>query len=121
MNAETRSRTHQRTSWHARRTTRWLGALAATLALAFVSRTAEAQFTTLHVFNGSPDGATPGGGLIRGADGNFYGSTQSGGTADLGTIYRITPAGVTTILHSFLGPEGADPFGELVRGTDGNF
>jgi len=121
MNAETRSRTHHRTSWHARRTTRWLGALAATLALAFVSRTAEAQFTTLHVFNGSPDGATPGGGLIRGADGNFYGSTQSGGTADLGTIYRITPAGVTTILHSFLGPEGADPFGELVRGTDGNF
>jgi uncharacterized repeat protein (TIGR03803 family) len=121
MNAETRSRTQQRTSRDARRTTRWFGALAATLALAFVSRTAEAQFTTLHVFNGPPDGATPGGGLIRGADGNFYGSTQSGGTADLGTIYRITPAGVTTILHSFLGPEGADPFGELVRGTDGNF
>ncbi len=34
----------------------------------------------LHTFSGAPDGAGPQGGLVRDAQGNLYGVTQSGGT-----------------------------------------
>jgi uncharacterized repeat protein (TIGR03803 family) len=94
----------------------------AVAALLLLSAAARAQsFTTLHEFAGPPAGATPNGGLVQAADGNFYGLTQFGGVNDIGAIYRITPAGTVTVLHSFAGPEGQDPFGELIQATDGNF
>ena len=80
-------------------------------------------FTTLVDFNGN-DGAQPGYmSLAQGTDGNFYGTTPSGGEHLQGTVFRITPAGALTILHSFSGypSEGAVPFAGLVQGTDGNF
>lgn len=80
--------------------------------------------TTLHSFSGSPtDGAVPIGGLVQGNDGNFYGTTASGGTFFQGTVFRMTSSGSVTVLHSFnsfLG-EGAVPIGGLVQGSDGNF
>src|ERR1700686_2785454 len=39
--------------------------------------------------------------LTRGADGNFYGTTQDGGAYDDGSLFRITPQGSLTILYSF--------------------
>ena len=38
------------------------------------------HFTNLYSFTGGIDGATPYAGLVRGSDGNFYGTTTSGGT-----------------------------------------
>jgi uncharacterized repeat protein (TIGR03803 family) len=51
------------------------------------------------------DGSTPSH-LIHGTDGNFYGSTTSGGTNDLGTIFKLTPEGTLTTLHQFSGHLG---------------
>jgi uncharacterized repeat protein (TIGR03803 family) len=51
-------------------------------------------FKVLHIFgDGSVpnDGISPNGGLILGQDGNLYGTTYYGGSAGLGTIFRITP------------------------------
>jgi uncharacterized repeat protein (TIGR03803 family) len=83
--------------------------------------------TTLHSFDGT-DGAILPGGLIRGADGNFYGITRGGGTSTncnlfggCGTVFKITPAGALTMLHSFDGTDGFMPSGGLIRGADGNF
>src|SRR5580704_8856387 len=48
-----------------------------------------------------PDGNLPNGWLVQGNDGNFYGTTATGGASGYGTIFRITPAGQLTTLHSF--------------------
>jgi uncharacterized repeat protein (TIGR03803 family) len=85
---------------------------------------ATGSLTTLHSFSGSPsEGVNPVAALIQGADGNFYGTTASGGAHSQGTAFRITPAGSLTVLHSFSGhpAEGAVPFAALVQGNDGNF
>src|SRR5262249_3468576 len=82
------------------------------------------SFTTLHSFSGSPsDGANPLAALVQGSDGNFYGTTGSGGVHVQGTVFRITPAGAVTVLHSFSGfpNEGAVPFAWVLQGRDGNF
>jgi uncharacterized repeat protein (TIGR03803 family) len=47
------------------------------------------------------DGAQPTGSIIQASDGNFYGTTYTGGTYDVGTAFQVTPAGVETILYSF--------------------
>jgi uncharacterized repeat protein (TIGR03803 family) len=85
---------------------------------------ATGSLTTLHSFSGSPgDGAVPFAGLVQGSDGNFYGTTASGGAFFQGTVFRMTPSGAITVLHSFNSffSEGAVPFAELVQGSDGNF
>jgi uncharacterized protein (TIGR03437 family) len=80
-------------------------------------------FTLLHVFSG-PDGANPNG-LIQGADGNFYGTTNEGGASlsanspGLGTVFKMTPDGTLTTLHSFSGPGGSFPTG-VIQAADGN-
>ena len=76
--------------------------------------------TTLHSFN-STDGAWPSGGLIQGSDGNFYGTTSSGGAAGFGAIFKLNAAGTLTTLHSFNSSNGASPFGRLIEGSDGHF
>ncbi len=39
--------------------------------------------------------------LMEGSDGNLYGITKAGGVHDKGTIFRLTPNGTFTQLHSF--------------------
>lgn len=52
--------------------------------------TADGVFTQLHSFGpDSLNGRSPGAGLIATGNGEFYGVTTQGGTADLGTIYRL--------------------------------
>lgn len=85
--------------------------------------------TVLYSFGGGPtgatsatDGASPAGVLIQGSDGNFYGTTQAGGTNIAGTVFNITPSGVETVLYSFAGgPDGEFPDAGLVQGNDGNY
>jgi uncharacterized repeat protein (TIGR03803 family) len=118
-NAE-KTRSEERVS-SSKRGARALGLLLA-LPIALAAGTAHAQaYSVLHAFSGAPDGSGPQGGLIRGVDGNFYGTTTGGGVNDLGAVYRMTPAGAVTLVHSMAGVEAATPFGELVLGADGNF
>jgi uncharacterized repeat protein (TIGR03803 family) len=71
---------------------------------------------------GCPDGQQPWGGLVQASDGNFYGTTQYGGTNDgCGTIFKITPAGTLTTLYSFDGTDGCQLEAGLVQASDGNF
>jgi RHS repeat-associated protein len=88
--------------------------------------------TVLHRFNYSTvnDGQGPWDALVRGNDGNFYGTTGFGGQFyGSGIIFKISPSGDYTIMHYFSGfdtqhPEsydGAEPLAGLVLGNDGNF
>jgi uncharacterized repeat protein (TIGR03803 family) len=78
---------------------------------------------TLYAFAGGPDGGYPDSGLTAGPDGDFYGTTTYGGANNLGTIYKITAAGVHTVLYSFTGGpgDGQYPASGLELGTDGAF
>jgi uncharacterized repeat protein (TIGR03803 family) len=93
--------------------------------------TPSGSFSTLYTFCSQTDchdGFQPEAGLILGSDGNFYGTTVSGGpnpTVGGGTLYKITPSGTYTVLHNFCGQGGAsctDGSGPLtlVQGSDGN-
>jgi uncharacterized repeat protein (TIGR03803 family) len=84
-------------------------------------------FQILHSFCASANCADGAFGfkLVLGRDGNFYGSSFSGGstacTNGCGTIFRITPAGQFTTLHMFNGnTDGSNPSG-LTMASDGNF
>src|ERR1022692_161637 len=62
---------------------------------------ASAQLVTnLYSFGNRPDGGYPRAGLVQGNDGNFYGTTYSRGTSNLGTVFRISPGGSETNLRS---------------------
>lgn len=83
-------------------------------------------FTSLYDFcsrRNCADGQYPVTTLLEGPDGNFYGTTQSGGTrGGWGTVFKITPTGTLTTLHSFNGViDGAGPYGALVLATNGRF
>ncbi len=87
--------------------------------------TSAGALTTLHEFcaqSSCPDGANPYGPLVQGKDGNFYGTTIYGGANLNGTVFKITPGGTLTTLHSFsLISDGAYPWAGLVQASDGNF
>jgi uncharacterized repeat protein (TIGR03803 family) len=78
--------------------------------------------TVLWSFGNSGDGSNPYSSLIQARDGNFYGTTNLGGLYGSGTVFKITPAGVETVLWSFGNSgDGANPYGSLIQGSDGNF
>jgi uncharacterized repeat protein (TIGR03803 family) len=89
--------------------------------------TTTGTLTTLHRFD-LTDGVNPDAGLIQATDGNFYGTTYSGGannsscsSGTCGTVFKITPAGTLTTLHTFDYRDGANPEARLIQATDGNF
>jgi uncharacterized repeat protein (TIGR03803 family) len=51
--------------------------------------------------------------FLLASDGNLYGTTQTGGTNNLGTVFRMTTAGGIKIIHSFSGADGSAPEGPL--------
>jgi uncharacterized repeat protein (TIGR03803 family) len=95
--------------------------------------TPSGDFTLLYTFcslgdgkGDCPDGRSPYGGVMQASDGNFYGMTFAGGTYNDGTIFRFTPAGVLTTLHSFCYPpntcnpiDGSAPTGQLIQASNG--
>jgi uncharacterized repeat protein (TIGR03803 family) len=67
-----------------------------------------AGFVTLKSFNGN-DGENPYAGLTL-VNQRLYGTTYSGGTEGLGTVFVLNPVtGVESVLHSFDGSDGANP------------
>ena len=78
-------------------------------------------FDVVHAFTGA-DGTNPYASLIQGTDGNFYGTTSSGGNFNFGTVFQMTPSGAVTVLHAFTGgTDGGSPYASLIQATDGNF
>jgi uncharacterized repeat protein (TIGR03803 family) len=85
--------------------------------------TPEGTLTTFHSFcapTDCPDPAQPMAGLIQATDGNFYGTTAWGGAYGGGTVFKITPGGALTTLHSFDGTGGVGR-GRLIQATDESF
>jgi uncharacterized repeat protein (TIGR03803 family) len=72
-------------------------------------------------------GSVPYGGLVQGLDGNFYGTTSIGGAyrydapSGYGTVFKLTPSGSLTGIHSFGYEDGTYPSSTLVQGADGSF
>ena len=89
--------------------------------------TPDGTLTTLVSFDGA-NADVPEAGLVEGTDGNFYGTTFYGGSGSCGqaadscgTVFKVTPSGILTILHTFTGPDGAFPSAPLVQASDGSF
>jgi uncharacterized repeat protein (TIGR03803 family) len=90
--------------------------------------TPNGTLTTLHNFcsqAGCADGSDPQAALIQATDGNFYGTTFYGGDDAGGTVFKITPSGAFTTLHSFCAqpgcPDGQYTYARLVQATNGDF
>jgi uncharacterized repeat protein (TIGR03803 family) len=85
--------------------------------------TPSGALTTLYTFTGATDGLYPTG-LALATSGNFYGTTlgieRACAKVGCGTIFKITPSGALTTLHTFHSTDGADPR-TLALGIDGNF
>lgn len=68
----------------------------------------------LYSFQDGADGAYPAFGLVRGANGSFYGTTNTD------TVFGVTKKGVLTTLYTFAGgTDGRDPR-RLIRDSLGN-
>ncbi len=71
------------------------------------------------------DGQNPSSSLVQGANGNLYGTTTNGGTANDGTVFEITTAGKLTTIYNFCSQascaDGYGPQGGLVLATNGSF
>ncbi len=85
--------------------------------------------TILHSFDAAiGDGSEPSGGVVLDKEGNLYGTTEFGGAYGCGngygcgTVFKLTPKGKETILHSFNnnGTDGFYPLGGVVMDKNGN-
>jgi uncharacterized repeat protein (TIGR03803 family) len=76
--------------------------------------------TTVASFDGTNGGVSQSA-LLQGSDGNFYGTAPFGGSSNMGSVFKMTPAGALTTLVTFSGANGAYPEGSLIQGSDGNF
>jgi uncharacterized repeat protein (TIGR03803 family) len=100
------------------------------------SITPSGKLTTLYSFcsqggKDCTDGANPEAALVQGDDGDLYGTTHDGGgntACNCGTIFKTTPSGKLTTLHSFCShykdgycEDGLYPGAGLVQGMDGKF
>ncbi len=85
------------------------------------------NFTTIYSFcalTGCADGSNPEAPLVQGSDGNFYGSTVSGGSFGSGTMFKLTPDGKLTTLYNFCSKSNCDDGLEpdsLIQATNGSF
>jgi uncharacterized repeat protein (TIGR03803 family) len=59
--------------------------------------------------------------LIQAHDGNFYGTSPTGGASGYGYVFRIAPGGAETAIYNFTGgSDGGIPEASLIEGNDGN-
>jgi uncharacterized repeat protein (TIGR03803 family) len=77
--------------------------------------------TVLYSFAHGDGGWMPLAGLIADSAGNLYGTTDAGGTADFGTVFKLAPDGTETVLYSFQGGnDGKIPVDTLLADSAGN-
>jgi len=82
----------------------------------------------IHNFGASEDGQLPSSGVVSGAGGVLYGTTLSGGSAGVGTVFALQPPAspgspwTETVIHNFAGSEsgdGASPSSPVIIGNHG--
>jgi uncharacterized repeat protein (TIGR03803 family) len=91
------------------------------------------KLRVLYTFTGETDGAVPRSGLVRGANGLFYGTTQYGGsstgpciassetTFGCGVAFQVDLQGAYSVLHTFNGgSDGQSPIAPLTLDASGN-
>jgi uncharacterized repeat protein (TIGR03803 family) len=87
-------------------------------------------YSVLYTFTGGADGGFPYSSVIADSAGNLYGTTSVGGkfsstcitpAKTCGVVFRLDPAGIQTVLHSFSGTDGSSPYAGLVADGAGNF
>ncbi|MBA3916475.1 MAG: IPT/TIG domain-containing protein [Acidobacteriales bacterium] len=76
--------------------------------------------TILHSFTDTGDGGNPIYPPVQAADGNYYGLTSGQVFLPPATMYKITPAGVFSTIHTFDATTGTSINAGLIQGTDGN-
>jgi uncharacterized repeat protein (TIGR03803 family) len=82
--------------------------------------------TLLYAFPGGNDGANAYAGVVLDKQGNLYGTTEAGGGTGCGgpgcgTVFKLAPDGVETVLHAFKGgSDGGNPQTGLLRDKRGN-
>jgi uncharacterized repeat protein (TIGR03803 family) len=87
--------------------------------------TTAGAYTVLHEMNGTSDGQYPVSQMIQASDGNFYGGTTQGGAisstcpSGCGTIFKITPQGAYSVLHTFAHTDGDSLWSALYQHTNG--
>jgi uncharacterized repeat protein (TIGR03803 family) len=81
------------------------------------------QEIVLYAFKGGNDGARPYAKVIFDKAGALYGTTQSGGLNDNGTVFKIAPDGTETVLYRFCGlpncSDGSNPWAGLILSNSG--
>ena len=77
--------------------------------------------TTIYSFTGGSDVAVPNPASAQDHAGNFYGTTDSSGDNNNGTVFKVSLTGVFTLLHAFTNQESFIYRNGIVRGSDGNF
>lgn len=115
-------------------TRNWIGRVVCVLLLCVAGRASAQTYTVVTSLSAV---APPSGAgnlvwsLVQGLDGNFYGATEAGGGtcannpfASCGTVFKVTPAGVFSVLHEFCQgscTDGGIPYAGLVLSPSGNF
>jgi uncharacterized repeat protein (TIGR03803 family) len=85
--------------------------------------TPKGEYIVLHIFaGGSSDGCNPAGSVAMDKVGNLYGTTQSCGSSNYGTVWKVSKKGRETILHHFAGypSDGCYPVAGVSRDSKGN-
>jgi uncharacterized repeat protein (TIGR03803 family) len=83
-------------------------------------------FNVVYAFQGPPaDGANPFAGLVRDAEGNLYGTTETGGSGKpcggCGAVFKLDRTGSVTWLYDFTGgADGEFPQGGVIRDQAGD-
>jgi uncharacterized repeat protein (TIGR03803 family) len=78
-------------------------------------------YSLIYAFSGGTDGAGPQGQMVIDASANLLGETNRGGdlascSGGCGVIFRLTPTGILTVLHTFRGQDGWAPSRNMVLG-----
>jgi uncharacterized repeat protein (TIGR03803 family) len=81
---------------------------------------ATGTLTPLYSFTNNNDGINPDAGLVLGSDGNFYGTTEGGGTNSSGTVFRLnissaSPVYAFTNLSFTGGNDGKNPLERVLK------
>ncbi len=77
-------------------------------------------YTVLYKFAGGKDGSGPGANVTLDKAGNIYGTTDFGGSTFDGVVFKLTPDGTETVLHTFKGSDGAGPDGAVIVQANGD-
>lgn len=83
--------------------------------------TLSGKVTVLKNLDKTLTGANPNSTLVQGTDGALYGTARDGGSNGLGVLFKITTAGLYTLLKNLDSTSGSHPYGSLTKASDGNF